>query len=247
MRKGNTGRLLFCFLFLLLICAGCKNDKEKELGEIENKGGSAELRTQYSKDDIVKKYTIEVYTEQRIREEKYFDEEGNRNGYAVFEYDDKKLLIKCSVYDEKGKMTYSSEYKYEYDENGNVVTEYSNNGDIEHINRYKYDDQNRKIYKAEDVAKGIHQEVFYTTSYLYDEEGRLSREEIFATGKPYAYIDYEYDDLMLVKEDKYRVGDNNDSYWEGHEYEYDEKGRVVKCIDYDKLHNCTGYTIYEYR
>ena len=97
MRKGNLGRLLLCCLFMLLFCAGCKNDKEKELREIENKGGSAELRTQYSKDGNVEKYTIE------------------------------------------------------------------------------------------------------------------------------------------------------DSYWEGHEYEYDEKGRVVKCIDYDKLHDSTGYIIYEYR
>ena len=247
MRKGNIGRFLLCCLFILLFCAGCKNDKEVELRKIENKGDSAELRTQYSKDDIVEKYTIEVYTEEGIREEKYFDEEGNRNGYAVFEYDDKNLLIKCSVYDEKGKMTYSSEYKYEYDENGNVMAEYSNAGDIERINRYKYDDKNRKIYKAEAVGEGIYQEVFYTTSYFYDEEGRLCREEIFATGSPYAYIVYEYDGLMLVKEDKYRVGDNKDSYWEGHEYEYDEKGRAVKCIDYDKLHNSTGYIIYEYR
>ena len=195
MRKGNMGRLLFCCLLMLLFCAGCKNDKETELREIKSRGECAVLRTQYGKDDIAEKYTIEVYTEERRREEKYFDEGGNRNGYAVFEYDDK----------------------------------------------------NCKTYKAEDVGKGINQEVFYTTSYFYDEEGRLSREEIFATGKPYAYIVYEYEGLMLVKEDKYRVGDNNDSYWEGCEYEYDEKGRVVKCIDYDKSHNSTGYTIYEYR
>ena len=83
MRKGNLGRLLLCCLFMLLFCAGCKNDKEKELREIENKGGSAELRTQYSKDGNVEKYTIEVYTEERIREEKYFDGEGNRKPSSI--------------------------------------------------------------------------------------------------------------------------------------------------------------------
>lgn len=248
MRRRHWGQLLFGCLFMLMLVAGCKNDMEKELDKIEKKGYTAEIRTRYSKEGIIEKYTIEVYTEEGTREEKYFDNEGNQNGYAVSEYDSENLLTKCSVYNGNGKMTYNREYEYEFDANGNLVAEYSGNEEMGFIDRYKYDEQNRKIYKAEDVAEGTYQEVFYTTYYFYDEEGRLIREEIFATGDPYAYIVYEYDGYKMVKEEKYLSGEYKEPYLEGTEYEYDEEGRLAKCIYYkDTPDNYIGYMTYEYR
>lgn len=184
---------------------------------------------------------------------KYFDAAGNR--YRVCEYDDKNELIKHAEYNQYGIKKFSNKYTYEYDEKGNVVKSYSKFGDT--ISHYKYDELNRLIYSWEEYKKGITYENYFSERYLYDEEGRLSRVEVYCNDSLDDYTVYEYDGLMLMKEAKYclegelineetgerRVTEVLNEYTV---YEYDENGWKVKSTFYDESHNCRGYNIYEH-
>lgn len=231
--------------------ASGKNTIEKTLEEtlevLSEKENALEIATSYNEENTIERYLISIYSGDKEIETRSFDKNGRLTQYAVIEYDGNNQKTKNSLYNPKKELSYY--YTYEYDASGNLKTESSFSADgIEgFVKRYRYDEQNRRIYKANDVGGGMTQEVYYTSTYLYDEQGVLIREDIFATGVPYAYILYTYEGAKLTREDKYLVGTIDDSYYEGKEYKYDSEGRLQKRIEYDKSRNCTGYTTYEYR
>lgn len=244
MKKRYLVYFLFGCFFMLLSFAGCKNDMERTLEKIEKKGYTTEIRTKYSAEDVEEYRIMNIYSDGQEIELVQFNEDGSVAWYTLMEYNSDNQRTKDSDYNEADKLIGNVEY--EYDVNGNMITKYIYEGEMEFIYHYQYDGQNRIISKAEDVGEGTTQAVFYVTNYFYDEEGRLDREEIFATGEPYAYIVYEYDGAKKVKKEKYLIGTSKDSYLEGTEYEYDDEGRLTKCIYYDEQHNCSGYMTYEY-
>lgn len=220
---------------------------EETLDVLSEKEFATEVATSYNKENIIERYWITIYSEDREIETRSFDKNGRLTQYAVIEYDEMNQKTKESLYNPKKELIYY--YTYEYDESGNLKekTSFTASGIDEFIKRYRYDDQNRMVYKANDVGRGMTQEVYYTSTYLYDEQGMLIREDIFATGAPYAYILYAYNGENLIRQDKYYVGTDEDPYCEGIEYSYDSEGRLQTRIIYDKSHNRTGYVTYEYR
>ncbi len=220
---------------------------EETLDVLSEMDYALEITTSYNEENMIERYWINIYSENKEIETRSFDKNGRLTQYAVIEYDEMNQKTKESLYNPKKELIYY--YTYEYDESGNLKeeTSFTASGIDEFIKRYRYDDQNRRVYKANDVGNGMTQEVYYTSTYLYDEQGLLIREDIFATGAPYAYILYTYEGEKLTREDKYFVGNNDDSYCEGIEYNYDSEGRLQMRIMYDKSHSRTGHITYEYR
>lgn len=223
------------------------NTFSETLDLLSEKVYATEIATSYNKENAIESYTITIYSEDREIERRLFDKNGRLTYYIVVEYNEIDQKTKTSWYTpEKELISY---YTYEYDESGNLTeeTSFTADGIDEFIKRYRYDDQNRMVYKANDVGSGMTQEVYYTSTYLYDEQGMLTREDIFATGAPYAYILYTYEGENLIRRDKYYVRADEDSYCDGIEYSYDSEGRLQMRVIYDKSHNRSGYVTYEYR
>lgn len=223
------------------------NTLEETLDILSEKEYTTEIATSYNKENTIESYTITIYSEDREIETRLFDKNGRLTYYMVDEYNEMDQKTKTSWYNPKKEL--SSYYTYQYDESGNLTeeTSFTPDGIDMSIKRYRYDDQNRMVYKANDVGSGMTQEVYYTSTYLYDEQGRLIRENIFATGAPYTYILYTYEGEKLIRQDEYYVGTDEDPYCEGIEYSYDGEGRLQMRSKYDKSHNSTGYITYEYR
>lgn len=245
MRKRTLGRLSFFCVLMMLCAVGCSNDIEKELETIEKKGYTAEIVTKYNVEDVAEYCTVSIYSENREIKEVQFDEEGKERGYTLIEYNSSGQRMKDVDYNAKNKSIGYAEY--EYDERKNVIVKHIYEGEMEFVYRYRYDEQNRMISKAEDVGEGTTQAVFYTTLYFYDEEGRLSREEIFATDELHSYVEYEYEGEVLLKKEKYKIGKKSNYLQEGIEYVYDIDGRLVKSVYYNEPHECISYMVYEYR
>lgn len=249
MTKKELGLVLLCFLIMMLfigVCGGgfAKTDFEKELKAAQKEGYAISISTKYTADDVAEYSTISVYSQDKEIKSIHFDRWGSERWHSLYEYNSAGHIQKIVRYDEENEP--SDPVCYFYDGRGNRVSEHSYMMGSAHIYHYRYDEQNRKISMEEEYGEGICPAVLYSSSYFYDEEGRLSKEEIFANGIPYSYIIYEYDGTVLIKEEEYRISEEKAFYHQGTEYGYDEEGRLIKIVYYDGQHNCSGYMTYEY-
>ena len=138
-----------------------------------------------------------------------------------------------------------SNYKWEYDENGKVVTDpeffatYNSSGKMLSFTdrktnetfRYEYDKNGKKIKETKD-GYGV------TILYEYDDRGNLVYRENYLQGTAFIY-DYDENDNLICKTDQnnqetvYRYDGNNNCIYErgpdGYEYdyEYDGKNRLI--------------------
>lgn len=238
------------FFLLVLLFAGIfgggvikiPTDMERELKDAEKKGYTVTISRKYTADDMEEYSSMTIYSENREIKSSHYDKWGDEQFYFVPEYNSNGLKQKSNRYNKKnGDKGYSF---YVYDKNNNLTEEHLDKG--QHIYYYSYDEKNRKIAKKEKYGEGICPEVLYSNYYFYDEENRLSREEIFANDKPYAYIVYEYNGMVLLREEEYRTSQKEYSFHDGTEYIYDEEGRLIKSIYYGAGHKSYGYMSYEY-
>jgi len=236
---------------LILVCLGISFASEEwqgftKLAPPEDTYDSQEIITSYEGDDTVNNYTIHAYKEGKEQITRYLDRHKNLISYEIYGYNQNNQKTKCFRYNAANECTHT--VTYEYDASGNLLAEttYSADGIGMFRDHYQYDKQNRMLSKTEDTLGGVQQEVVYTFTYSYDEQGRICREDIYAFDELYGYYLYEYDGAIPIRKEHYFVGDSEDRYLSGTEYQYDNSGRLVKEI-YDDDHICTGYNTIEYQ
>ena len=165
-----------------------------------------------------------------IKTESYWtDKEGELKLSYVYEYtydeNDMKIKKKTSSYDvESGTAEYSKECDYTYDEDGNILSEYS------------YD-----IEISEKQLSGW-------TNYLYNTQGDVIEEQSYAQDGSVSYIErYEYDYDGKGNNIRYRcLDDSNGWVWDDVERKYDENGNLIEEIFYDENGNIESRYVKEY-
>ena len=182
------------------------------------------------------------------------------NKTTTFVYGANGKLAKKSDLDEAGNVRYSHEWvydkdgnliqeislagdeqrvlrEYSYDENGLLVKEieYDEEGGIERVYEYKYDENNRLIQKSMRYDEDI-----TITDYEYDENGELITEPEFE--EEYENVKYEYDpETGLPISRTTRSGD-------GYGYTVDEfypTGIVMKSTWYSEDGEATRVHLYD--
>ncbi len=268
-KKIDLRNLFFCCLLMLLLC-GCENDlndMEKELKVAKKKGYSIEVSTKYDAEDNVIYSLMKIYSGEQEIKNIDFNRAGNKSGYTLIEYYDDGRRYEEKDYNLNDEVI--KNVIYEYGSWGNITAKRIYNEGVEDkVYRYRYDERNRLSSMVEDVADGTTQMYYYTTHYLYDEEGRLMGEEEYASGIGLnSFVVYVYDGSLLLKKEEYGVADEEyleyyaseglecvydqekDVYvfeWNRTEYEYDEEERLVKSVYYDEVDDYFSYITYEY-
>ncbi len=134
-------------------------------------------------------------------------------------------------------------FSEEYDENGNVVKHVDyKDGKADSTTLYAYDDEGKLFKSQTEVNRFFYGKADY--SYQYDESGNLLKEEFTAhydcsdTTQPSydseGYTEYEYENGVLVKVFESQTDYETDVYTmtSHEEYEYDEKGQLIKTTVY---------------
>ena len=134
-------------------------------------------------------------------------------------------------------------YSEEYDENGNAVkhTDYKD-GKIDSTTRNAYDKEGKLQISQKDVSGFFFGTLYYT--YQYDETGNLLKKAFTAhydcsdTTQPSydseGYTEYVYENGVLVNVFESQTDYEADTYTmtSHEEYEYDEKGQLIKTTVY---------------
>ena len=193
----------------------------------------------------------------------YIDEFGRISFYdSKFSYDERGTLTEYNnpIIKFLGIAHYRYEYKYEYDNIGNItkvkairwgaveiiaIPEYDANGNIvkatiqtdkdTYTNIYTYDAKNRLI-AAEKATMDSYGNFFYPTSYTYhyDETGNLTEENyLYTNEREYRYqITYSYDENGNCTEMNYSGKTRWLDDYEGKiTYAYDENGYLVEMTE----------------
>ena len=229
--KKSIGPLLFIGIPLML--NGCY--KEEELVQPTGK-------IQYS---ITKSYADNI----EYRSNYYYNKQeelvkienvlpNNENTFWLYEYDRNGLLTKKTLREVTGKEDWS---KYEYDENGQRIKEYTSAGAV---NTYSYDEYDR-------LSK-IHYNLNYTSEdvfYLYDsmDLDKIKYEKKFDGNGLVYNLEYKYDQTGLVVEKDLIDGNfiiYNTGPWE--QFEYNADGQKTRYIKYNReLFNQDRYLVEE--
>ena len=151
-----------------------------------------------------------------------YDGDGKVSSVTTYEYNEYGNM---TVMNTEGMFSDRTEYKYEYDENGNIVKDVilDEDGSIVNISTYEYDaagNQIKRGYKNESLGSEGEEISEYDTDHNlmkttdYDEDGTIK--EIYL---------YEYDNDMLIKFGSYNA--DGSLNWDSI-YEYDSDGKVIK-------------------
>lgn len=168
-------------------------------------------------------------------------EKGTWITWTEYEYDDKDNLIKRSDYDEEGNL--ECWWEYTYDNAGNQIktVKYTEAGEEEACTECTYDSAGNMLSRLE--KDGFYEGLF--TEYQYDENGRVIHEK--QADKNYGFFyehGNEYDEsgnrvyLTSYTEDGEIKGTQN--------WEYDDRGRVVKSTTYRGGEKPTSWYEIEY-
>ena len=163
----------------------------------------------------------------------------------VYEYDDAARLIRESIENEDGSLTVRSEYGY--DAAGAKILEVRYNGGIL-AKRVEYDSQGHVLTEYSDDGLDVR-----TVTNTYDEHGSLVKNERhveYATGSQGDYTTtfantYENDRLVHADySEVLKTGDNSaENYTGAIDYEYDAAGRLVKKVPtFDNYGASSAYT-----
>ena len=131
---------------------------------------------------------------------------------------------------DRGKITWQLRRTYEYDSAGNVVTMVEQtyfyeelSGTSTYTYTYSYN-ADGSIRERQCVCKSDSKTTRSTTTYEYDEEGRVVREH-YQSNTSSSDTEYEYDHRGLVSKETY-ITDNG--YTEVHQYSYDQYGNLYR-------------------
>lgn len=189
------------------------SDIEEKLNDEEDKEELLlEKEIVYSDDGSV--YQIYEYS---------YDSQGNQISVTCYSSDGDICDICEMEYDGWGRLSKQSEYK----NNGQDLFTYreliyDNDGNLLQVNNYNVRDNNS----------------YFAYKYFYDSQNRLVREEHPADNGLYLWFEYAYDEQgNLSKEAMCYDDPDSSSYCRLTEYIYNEKGLLLKQIEYDKVNN----------
>ncbi|MFF2879155.1 DNRLRE domain-containing protein [Gottfriedia sp. NPDC057991] len=219
-------------------------DQRNNIKTITNDNGNI-TSFQYDQDNQLTDETIPT-TGQAVHYD--YDKVGNRIKKSVsgstnqtinYEYNAANQLTKVDgqyyMYDKNGNLTNDGQFIYVWDALGNLIT-VKKASDSSDVANYKYDDQNRRIYKNLDgkITKFVYDRNSIQPIYETDESGNITFKYIYnANGqliarynvtdpnnpKKYYYQLNKHGDVIAVT-------DNNGSVVAS--YEYDAWGNVVQ-------------------
>ncbi len=221
-------------------CAGTDTAETNQGGyETESEAGKKESKKDKKKEPGVLKSKTETKYDKYVT---YF--EYDKNGYEITyksydkEYDSVSTHVE-RVYDENGNLLkevpvvsqHTSDFPmgYEYDEHGNVTSQfhYSEDGEKSRVLReyvYEYDEHDNLVSEA--TIENEKEAYKYTTEITYDEKGR----KIFAVkrngdGEKLNEFEWSYYENDAVKQytEKWCSGE-----WKIITTDYDEAGRAIK-------------------
>jgi len=122
---------------------------------------------------------------------------------CFYEYDENGLL---KTLKKKSKYGWSSEEKYDYNENSLLLrtVHYSPDNTIFSEIKYEYNDESELISETKVIYRDNGEIDVYETHYTYDSNGRKTSETNISNDIKAKYIHYEYDDNSnLVKQSEY--------------------------------------------
>lgn len=179
--------------------------------------------------------------------------ESYRYEYIYDSYGNKTMEVQ---YISDNRVTKREEYKYDYDENGNVIRESRlENGKAVHYTTYKYDERGNKIYLANAMEDG--QEYSYG-EFSYDDNGNVIWEAHYFASDNSEKLEYRYEydsnsnmtlktsfkdgkeiDRSIFEYDKNGNWNSYVNQIDGEEffrsvYEYDRKGNKITEIIYSQ-------------
>lgn len=218
-----------------------------------------------------------MYSESGDEKNDYFYDSQNRFDSVKFYLDELDYVIDGATkltYDANGnqvaedgyqalngdtKMTRTIHIDYTY-EGGNLVERRNYNynqstGELDLGGVYKYEYENGRLVKDLLYFAYDMETPFSTTTYQYDDKGKLKRQETwmdswFGTGQEFTDgIDYEYDEYdRLIYRHTLTVGDDGNPVRKGGtRYTYNSEGNVVEELAYsDTPDNPTSKNEYEY-
>ena len=206
-----------------------RGDKTKETYSYKEKPDEThykEYTTQYQEDGskiVSESQDILEATGEAVFEETY-----------EYEYDPDGLLIRKTGFKENGE--YQGEIIYEYDENGNLISQSEGKtgpGITSLAMKYEYDNAGNLIKETQYDFDG---EVNQYWTYEYDQDGKQTVKHNYdpAGEEMIKAVEcqwkYEYDEEGRVVEEWQESVDGGHKY-EWYQYEYDEYGNVCKKTD----------------
>ena len=175
-----------------------------------------------------------------------YDRDGNVTGRTVRTFSEDCSSVEVLYYDQEGAL--DRRYVSEYDEHGNVISDYgydSDGNEIQHTEYHReYDDEGRQVLQA-DESNYVESEKY--TGYIY----YIVSE--YEDGKSYS-TNYEADYIAHISSGNTvfeYLGTVSPTYWSYTEYEYDEFGNKIKETSYSKYAEdaeweLSATTVYEY-
>ncbi len=177
-----------------------------------NDNGDIILNISYDENDYIwSKYEYE-YTyddNDNVLKEICYDKNGNITRKEVYEYNNNNNMTHNIHYAyEYGDISHKYECEYEYDNNGNRISEfeYDSDGNKFLESKYEYDNNNNVISEFEYDHYG---NIISKYKYEYDHNNNRI-----------LLIEYDYDGNIISK---YK-----------YEYEYNDKDNIIQCISYNE-------------
>lgn len=158
-----------------------------------------------------------------------FDESGSPVSESKYKYSSNGLLIELSV-DTPDRI---NKYEYIYDTNGRLVQRISyKDGSLNKATSYLYDENGRIVTSVELYPDG---EIELIMSYSYFKNGNI-KSSMYRFYDERSLTHFKYDSkgkIIKTEEFKYSVSmqDNNPSSTFVEEWEYDDKGNVIRLLE----------------
>ena len=172
------------------------------------------------------------------------------NGYISAVFDDKGNMSRKVYRNFDGNVDFFKDY--EYDDKGNITREVSQDlaGDYYKYKDYEYDNKGNKTRV---IQRNLDGSVDFFNDYEYNDKRELTRHAGYDNaGHLIALYNYEYNDKGVSRKVVY---ENKDVYIPdyGHEvmtehyaYEYDDKGKIARKVNYTPEGVVVDYSNYEY-
>ncbi len=223
---------------------------------VVTKNKEKDLITAYYKNiygNIEKEFILNKWN--KLEKIKFNTPEGKIKNYILFNYDEKGNMVSCSAYNKFGKVINTLNLEYFSDGKKKTITKLNSNQKVVWIKKFEYNDRGKKI---SETKYSRHWTRLMRKEYSYSPKGYLKLFKIYKGKtinhiKKFGYkgdgtryeLNYVYKDNRMVavykalynKDNKLleyiKYNDEGWIIWRM-EYLYDDRGRLIKEITYDR-------------